>query len=173
MEILKKFNRLLMKIGVFVSGIAVLGMMLIIVIDVTMRNVFSSPLSGTYEIVQFFLMPLAIFPALSYTYQSGVLPRLTEMVEKMPAGFQKFNRVLITIIEIIIFTLLMVYGAKFAMSGLADHMAIPVSGNLIPVYPVYFLVPLSFASLLLEVLLSTFTRSPENQTEVEAWQKSI
>jgi len=173
MQILQKINHWLMKIGVFVSGLAILGMMLIIVVDVTMRNVFSSPVSGTYEIVQFFLMPLAIFPALAYTYQSGVLPRLIEMVEKLPAGFQKFNRVFITIIEIIIFTLLMVYGFKFAMSGLADQMAIPVSGSLIPVYPVYFLVPLSFASVLLEVLLSTFTRVPEKETEVEAWQKSI
>lgn len=163
MDKLQKINQWMLNIGMIVSGLAVFSMMMIIIVDVIMRNVFISPISGTYEIVQFFLMPLAIFPALAFTYQSGVLPRLTEMVEKMPVRLQNFNQVLITIIEIVIFTLLMWYGFKFALTGLADQMAIPVSRRLIPVYPIYFLVPLGFGSVLFEIFLSTMKRSSKKK----------
>lgn len=152
-EKVMKVHDFIKKIGVLVSGITVLGMMFLIVTDVVLRNIFSSPISGTYEIVQYYLMPLAIFPALAFTYSSGVLPRLSEVVEKLPKRFNQVNCQLIVVIEIVIFTLLTIYGWKYAMSGVADKMAIPVSGNLIPLYPIYFLVPIGFALVLIEVLL--------------------
>ncbi|MDV2686087.1 TRAP transporter small permease [Alkalihalophilus lindianensis] len=160
-----KIHEVLKVSGVYVSGIAVIGMMLLIVTDVVLRNVFSSPISGTYEIVQYYLMPLAIFPALAFTYSSGVLPRLSEVVEKLPKKFNQVNRILIYVIEMVIFTFLTIYGWKFAMSGLADQMAIPVSGNLIPLYPIYFLVPIGFALVLMEVLLANAKKLQEKRTQ--------
>ncbi|WP_142247946.1 TRAP transporter small permease [Alkalihalobacterium alkalinitrilicum] len=150
----ENINEKLKLVGVYTGGIAAVAMMLIIVADVFMRNVFTSPISGTYEIVQFFLMPLAIFPALAYTYSSGVLPRLGELVEKAPQGFKKVSTWVILIIEIIIFTLLTIYGWKFAMAGVSDQMAVAVGGKLTPVYPVYFLIPIGFGLIVIEVLLS-------------------
>ncbi|MCM3601690.1 TRAP transporter small permease [Robertmurraya korlensis] len=155
MEKLYKFTQKLVFMGLILSGVAILAMMLLIVVDVAMRNLFNEPISGTYEMVQYFLMPLAIFPALAYTYQSGVLPKLSELAEKMPKKFQKFNKYLILVIEVFIFSLLTIYGLKFALSGIADRMAIPVSGNLLPVYPIYLFVPLGFLAVLWVVIFST------------------
>ncbi|MFV8828091.1 TRAP transporter small permease [Alkalihalobacterium sp. APHAB7] len=157
-------NEKLKLIGVFIGGLAAVFMMLIIVADVFMRNIFTSPISGTYEIVQYFLMPLAIFPALAYTYSSGVLPRLGELVEKAPNGFKKVSTWIIIIIEITIFTLLTIYGWKFAMAGVGDQMAIAVGGKLTPVYPVYFLIPIGFGLIVIEVLLSAIKPLIKNKS---------
>lgn len=151
---IEKLNRFFKMLGVFTGGIAAVLMMLIIVADVFLRNVFNSPISGTYEIVQYYLMPLAIFPAIAYTYSSGILPRISELIEKAPKRFNILTTVIIIIIEFIIFSLLAIYGWKFAMSGVSDRMAIPVGGSLFPLYPIYFLIPIGFGLVVLEILLS-------------------
>lgn len=165
MKSLEKVNEVLRTIGKYMSGFAILAMMLIIVADVFMRNVFETPLAGTYEIVQYFLMPLAVFPALGYAYWSGVLPRLSELISKAPPWFEKFNRILILIIDAIVFGMLTYFGFIFAIFGMQDKMAIPMAGTLIPIWPIYFLVPIGFLFVLLEVLLR-FVRKPEEGGEI-------
>lgn len=155
MQRMDKWTKKMEFVGMVISGISIALMMLLIMADVVMRNFLDSPITGTYELVQYFLMPLAVFPALAYTYTSGVLPRLGELVSKLPGKFQVFNKNMIIVIEIIIFVLLTLYGLKFAQAGIADRMAIPVSGNLIPVYPVYVVVPLGFLSVLWVIILET------------------
>jgi len=153
MRIFNKISRVARNIGKYTSGFAILGMMIIIVIDVFMRNVFGKPMMGTYEIVQYFLMPLAVFPALGYAYWVGILPRLSEMISKAPAWFEKFNTILILCIDAFVFALLTYYGFLFAMAGLKDQMAIPIAGSLVPVWPVYFVIPIGFLFVLLEIIL--------------------
>jgi TRAP-type C4-dicarboxylate transport system permease small subunit len=155
MERVEKIHHSLKIIGVYTGGIATILMMIVIVSDVFLRNVFNSPVSGAYEVVQFYLMPLAIFPALAYTYSSGILPRLTELIEKAPR-IHNVTTYIILIIELIIFALLTVYGWKFAMAGVSDQMAVPVGGNLLPLYPLYFVVPIGFGLVLLEVVISGY-----------------
>lgn len=166
MDILEKVNIVLRNIGKYLSGIAIFLMMFLIVADVFMRNVFGNPLSGTYEIVQFFLMPMAIFPALGYVYWVGVLPRLSEIIAKSPQGFQKFNNLLILVIDLVVFALLTYYGFLFAMSGFESQMAVPLGGSLVSVWPVYFLVPVGFLFVLLEVILRFFRKPRVEEGEV-------
>lgn len=165
MGLLEKVNRFFRNIGKYMSGVSILAMMMIIVLDVFMRNVFGKPLSGTYEIVQYFLMPLAVFPALGYAYWSGVLPRLSEVISKTGARFQQFHRLLILVIDVVVFTLLTYYGFLFAISGFQEEMSIPIAGNLVPVWPVYFLVPIGFLCVVLEIMLRFF-RQPEQGGEI-------
>lgn len=162
MRILKKINHVMRHTGKYISGFAILGMMAIIVVDVFMRNVFGKPIAGTYEIVQYFLMPMAVFPALGYAYWVGVLPRLSELISKTPAWFEKFNRLLILCIDTLVFALLTYYGFLFAMSGMKDQMAVPIAGGLVSVWPVYFLVPIGFLLVLLEIILR-FVKKVEDE----------
>ncbi|WP_249870742.1 TRAP transporter small permease [Oceanobacillus saliphilus] len=157
MKWIQKVNKVLRESGKYISGIAILLMMFALVTDVFMRNVFGIPLTGTYEIVQYILMPALVFPALGYVYWSGVLPRLTEIIAKTPKRFQKFNRSLINIIDIIIFLLLTYYSFIFAFSGFTSKMAVPVGGGLLPIWPIYFLVPLGFLFVLLEAIYTALS----------------
>ncbi|MBM4761428.1 TRAP transporter small permease [Bacillus sp. B15-48] len=151
-------NNKLKLIGVLIGGIATFSMMFLIVADVFMRNVFTAPIAGTFEIVQFFLMPIAIFPALAYTYSSGVQPKLGELIEKAPRRFRIVSSYIILVIELIIFTLLTIYGWQFAQAGISDQMAVAVGGKLIPVYPIYLLIPISFGLIVVEVFLSAIKK---------------
>lgn len=166
MQVLEKINQVTRDVGKYISGIAILAMMFAIVIDVFMRNVFGKPIAGTYEVVQYFLMPLAIFPALGFVYWVGVLPRLTELISKSPAWFEKFNKYLILCIDAVVFALLTYYGFLFAIGGMTDQMAVPVAGGLIPVWPVYFLVPFAFLFVLLEVLTRFIRKTEVKEGEI-------
>lgn len=158
LERIIKIHHSLKVIGLYTSGVATIFMMLIIVADVFLRNVFNTPVSGTYEIVQYYLMPLAIFPAIAYTYSSGILPRLGELMEKAPQFLQNTAIYIIVVIEIIIFALLTIYGWEFAKVAWQEKMSIPVSGSLLMHYPVYLLVPLGFGLVFFEVILSTISK---------------
>ncbi|MTD30983.1 TRAP transporter small permease [Planomicrobium sp. YIM 101495] len=166
MKTIEKISSIFRNVGKYISGIAILLMMLVIVADVFMRNIFGNPISGTYEIVQFFLMPIAVFPALGYVYWVGVLPRLSEIVAKAPKGFRNVNRLMILVIDLIVFVMLTYYSVLFAVSGFQNKMAIPVAGELISVWPIYFFVPLGFFFVVLEVLLRFFNKPEEHQEEV-------
>lgn len=137
----------------FISGMAVLAMMFGIVIDVFMRNFIGIPLKGTYEIVENILMPALVFPVLGYVYWSGVLPRLTEIVAKMPKTMQMFNRYLLFLLDLIVFSLLTIYGMFFALSGYEQKMAISFGGEILQIWPIYFFVPVGFLLVVVEIII--------------------
>ncbi|PID20361.1 hypothetical protein CSV61_15330 [Sporosarcina sp. P3] len=166
MQVLEMINQVTRDVGKYISGFAILAMMIVIVIDVFMRNVFGIPIAGTYEFVQYFLMPLSIFPALSFVYWVGVLPSLTELISKSPIWFKNFNKYLILCVDTGVFGLLTYYSFLFAMSGMADQMAVPIARSLIPVWPVYFLVPIAFLFVLLEVLTRFIRKTKEKEGDI-------
>ncbi|HZW68837.1 MAG TPA: TRAP transporter small permease [Pseudogracilibacillus sp.] len=154
-----RINNFIRNIALSISAIAILIMMFGIVADVFMRNVLGTPLRGTYEIVENILMPALVFPVLGYVYWSGVLPKLTEIAEKLPKAMQNFNKYLIYLLDILVFSLLTYYGMKFALTGLEQKMAIPVAGKILQIWPVYFLVPLGFFLVVVEIVIKFFNEN--------------
>lgn len=153
MQYLTKTNKFIQEIGKNVSGLAILAMMIVIVLDVVMRNFFKASVPGSYVIVENFLMPLAVFPALGYVYMAHVLPRLSEFIERRPKSFQRVNRFLLLAVDTIVFALLTYYTFIFFLDGLHNEIAIPVATNFVPLWPIYFFIPLGYFLVLQEVLL--------------------
>ena len=153
MKVLYKTTDICREACKYISCVGVFIMMILITADVFARNVFGIPVPGVYEITENFLMPLIVFPALGYTYWVGILPRLTELVTKAPQKFRVFHHYLLLVIDTVVFALLTYYGLQFAVAGLEISMAIPVAGILVPIWPIYFLVPLGFFLVLIEVLM--------------------
>ncbi|KGR77895.1 TRAP transporter small permease [Ureibacillus manganicus] len=153
MKVLFKTTHICREVCKYISCFGVLAMMILITADVFRRNVFETPIPGVYEITENFLMPLVIFPALGYTYWVGILPRLTELIAKAPQKFKVFHHYLLLVIDAAVFSLLTYYGLQFALSGFNIGMSIPVAGVLVPIWPIYFLVPLGFFFVVVEVLL--------------------
>ncbi len=151
---IEKIHHFLKNIGVMIAGISLISMMLLIVIDVALRNLFNIIISETYQVVQYYLMPIAVFPALAYTYSSGVLPRFGDLIDRLAPIHKKIASHTLLIIEIIIAILLIYFGFRFAITGMLDKMAVPIGSRLFPLYPLYFLFPLGFILVLLEVLIS-------------------
>ncbi|MBO1004894.1 TRAP transporter small permease [Pseudogracilibacillus auburnensis] len=153
MRNLKRVNHLLQEFGGRISGIAILSMMFVIVLDVFLRNVFKTPIPGSYVIIENFLMPIAIFPALGYVYMKNILPRLSEFVARTPNWFQKYNKLLLLVMDIVVFGLLTYYTFLYFLDGFQQGMEIPIATKFIAIWPVYFFVPLGYFFVLLEVLI--------------------
>lgn len=147
--------------GAIVAGLATIGMMLFIVYDVVGRNFLGGSIRGGFELVQNYFMPVAIFPALGYVYSSGILPKMDLLMPRTPRGFQAFAAYLLLVLELVIFALMTYYTWQFATTGLERGATFPAAGSLYPVWPIYFLVPLGLAMILVEtvfVLLRNLTR---------------
>lgn len=138
----------------YVSGIFVLAIMFMIVGDVLFRNVLQMPLTGIYERVQYYCMPLIVLPSMAYVYSIGVIPRFDGLVNRATPAVQKIVAVLVALIEIVVFLLMTIYAWQFAMNGLSDGAGISIGGQINPIYPIYFLCPAGFALLLLEIVVS-------------------
>lgn len=139
-------------LSLIISGLSVLIIMGIIVVDVILRNIFNDSISGNYEIIQKYFMPLAVFPALALTYGSGLMPRLEMFVVKMPAKIQKYIAVALAVIDLIIMLLITVYTLNYAVQALGEKITFPAGGSMYPLYPVLFIVPIGFFMLAIEVL---------------------
>lgn len=63
-------------IGLIISGAAISLMMILIALDVLLRTVFQLPTVGSYEIAQYFLMPLAFFPGSPMCTAQALCPDL-------------------------------------------------------------------------------------------------
>jgi TRAP-type C4-dicarboxylate transport system permease small subunit len=137
-------------VGLWISGISVIGMMFFICLDVFLHNVFKNSINGAFEIVQNYFMPLVVFPSLAYVYSSGVLPKMDMLLEKFNDRMKKIIIMTMVLIEIFILVLLTQYTWEYAISGLERNMAFPAAGVLYPLYPVLFFIPFAFGLIILE-----------------------
>lgn len=128
--------------GMFLSGISVFIMMLYTTVDVLLRNIFGISILYAYEFSQFYLMPLAVFPALAYAYGEGMMPRLNFLVVKIKERYQLFVTIFLIIIEIIIMVLLAVFGWQYLIQAI-------VGGQTFTAGTSYF--PLSFAIVFVSI----------------------
>lgn len=63
-------ERGILSVGMFLAGCALLGMMLVIVIDVALRHTLNMPLPGTYDLVSILLL-IMVFSGLAPVILSG------------------------------------------------------------------------------------------------------
>jgi len=138
--------------GIWISGISVLVMMFLIVYDVAVRSLFSSSIRGGFEIIQNYMMPLVVFPGLAYVYASGVLPKMDLVLDKIGQKAKKVLIILMILLELFVLVLIVQFSWEYAMSGLERKTAFPAAGTLYPLYPLFFLIPIAFAMIVIENL---------------------
>ncbi|OLO37862.1 hypothetical protein BTR23_13030 [Alkalihalophilus pseudofirmus] len=139
-------------IGLWISGISLFLMMLFIVGDVVSRNFLSRSIPGGYEFVRNYFMPLTLFPALAFAYGTGIFPRITMVVTKFRMVKQRMIVILLLILEGILFFLITYYGLLYAIESSIQGIAFPAGGNLYPIYPLIFLVPICFGLIIIEIV---------------------
>lgn len=135
-------------IGLTISGVALIGMMVFIVLDVMLRNAINYSISGGFEITQNYFMTLTVFPALS----TGVLPKVDLLFERFSPKAKKRFVVAIVLIELVFLCIVTHFTWEYARMGWERKMAFPAAGKLYPVYPIYVLIPISFALIIVENL---------------------
>lgn len=139
-------------LGMILSGVGIFGMMGFIVLEVIMRNLFNYSIPGNYEMVQNYFMPVVTLPVIVYAFSEGVLPRINMVISKFNYKLQKGVLLLLLLVEIAVFTLMAFYGWQYAISGMEAGDAFPASGSMYPIYPFYFLIPIGFGMLVVEMV---------------------
>ncbi|MGJ9457818.1 TRAP transporter small permease [Oceanobacillus sp. CF4.6] len=168
---MKKLNKIydyfgyMKKFSLFLAGIALFGMIFFITIDVIMRNFSSTSIPGSYEIVQNYLMSVASFSVILYAYSSGVMPRISMVVERFPIHIQKTLHIAMLIIELLLMILVAYYTLTYAITGTISGFAFPAVGILFPLYPFLYIVPLGFGGIAIEIIFTLI----KNIMSKEVW----
>lgn len=138
------------KIGVWTTGLTIMGMMFFITIDVLGRNFFSMPVPGNFEIVQGYLMPLISFPALAYAYAEGIMPRMDIIINKLSHSRKRLFIVAALIFDIGILLAMIAFSWQYVMLGFSEKTYFIAGLRLYPVYFLFIIVPISFSMIVLE-----------------------
>lgn len=138
-------------LGLMLSGLALAAMILTISGDVVSRNLTGNSIPGAYEIVTFYLMPLAVLPVVFYAFAQGISPRIPMLFDRLPQRIQKPLHMTVVVLELVLMGLVAFYSLQYALDGTEAGHAFPAAGAMYPKYPVYYLVPLAFAGMTVEL----------------------
>jgi len=140
-------NSKFIRLGMYISGISILIMMMLTVVDVILKNFFSSSIPGAYVFSENYLMPLAVFLGLPYAFFTGIFPRLDILLKKFSK--QKQLKIIITvlIIEVISYIIIVYYSFLYGIHGWTTNITFLAGINSIPLYPMFFLVTIGFGVL--------------------------
>lgn len=142
--------KLFEKAGLFVSGLSLFAAMFLITIDVVVRNFTNLTLVGVYEIVQNYLMPLMVFPAIGYAYSNGIMPRIVMLTEKFGIKARSVIAILISLIEVLIFASMSYFTFGYAVDSVNENLGFICGTRMLPLYHVMFLPVFSFVMITVE-----------------------
>src|SRR5699024_4472464 len=111
--------------------------------DVISRNFLDGSISGSFEFVQNYFMPLAVFPGLAYVYGTGILPRMDLLRERLRGRFGVAVTHLQVALELLAFALLFYLTLGYAIDGAQREVGFSAAGEIHTLWPVYFVVPLA------------------------------
>jgi len=141
-------------------GLSALGfflIMIVIVVDVVLRYVFSAPLSWSYDIISMYLVALIFFFALSDTFRAGAHIGV-DLFEAMRGNrFYSIAETIGFIIAIVFFALIFKEGLREGIEGFEAGDV--VDGAIAwPTWPPYFICALGVGMLILRIMLAIFVR---------------
>ena len=143
-------------IGMYIAGFAIILMMLITVIDVVLKNLFNISIPGSYLYMQNILMPVAIFLGMPYAFFSGIFPRLDMLLVKFKYKTRVKIGIVILTLEVIAFIVVIYYSFMYSIFGLTSNITFLAGVKSIPLYPMFFLVTLSFVSITIYLIKVIF-----------------
>ncbi len=137
----------------FGAGLCLLTMMLMTVVSVFGRYVLGADLiPGTYNIIERLLFPLLIFLALPLAHREGTFPRFGMAQATLPPRVRAGGAAIVLLVEVIVFTLLCWYAARFAWEGYVNDREMLIGATYWPLFPVVTMVPLAFGLMLAEMV---------------------
>lgn len=134
----------------WVSAVVTGAMMVLITVDAFCRFGLDRPIQGVYEITEDYLMVIAVFLAISYTYASGGHVRVTVFLRLIPKKAHVYLEVPLLVIALVFSLLLTVGGWNHAMEALrTGERSTTMMGY--PMAPAYLFVPIGMAMLSLRI----------------------
>ncbi|MGI5911846.1 MAG: TRAP transporter small permease [Syntrophomonadaceae bacterium] len=141
--------------GMYVSSVAILLMTVFVCLASIGRYLTGTMiLPGLFEMTGYWLMPLCVFPALSYGYSSGVFPFMENIIVKCPEKFSNIIILICLLFEIVMFGLVTYFTFEYALIGTVKNMQMRAGTELWPLYPFFYLAPYGFGLLTLKAFVA-------------------
>jgi len=141
--------------GRWVGMVTMVAIIVLVTVDVIMRGACSKPLMGSYELVQYFMVPLAFFALFYTTYEKAHIA-VSVMTERLKPRAKTVIYIFGYVVSLVLFALItwqsVMYGLRLFNSG-EESLALGI-----PSYPFAFIVALGTAFTCL-VLLANLIES--------------
>lgn len=119
------------------------------------RYVFKMSLvTGLYNIIETYIFPILVFAAIAGSYRSGLWPRLEVLVDRMPTGRIRVINIINEIIGLAMYVSITYFTFLYAIAMTIEGRQFQAGATTFALWPLLWLVPLSFALLSLEGLVA-------------------
>ena len=147
MPILKLFNKLNGYLVAALKHLAIwilTAMMFLTAVDVCMRYLFKSPITGSFELVEF-MMALLIPFSIVFCASEKSHVRVDIIVERFPKGIRSFLMFVANLLSLVLFVLITWQAAVYIVEEYNSKLTSAVL--YIPVYPFIGTLTFAFAAL--------------------------
>jgi TRAP-type C4-dicarboxylate transport system permease small subunit len=133
-----------------ISGVCMVAVMLLAVINILMRSLFHLPVLGTYEFVGFLTAALIGLALANCAVHNGHIA-ISIVMEKLKSRYQAVVEAFINIISLLFWSFSVWYTIKYAISLNARGVVSPTTQ--IPFYPVIYIIAFGLLALCLVILV--------------------
>jgi TRAP-type C4-dicarboxylate transport system permease small subunit len=158
MQIVEKITDWFIRVLRIAGGLALVGMMMLTVVDVILRRVFNSPIFGSVDIVGFMAV-IVLACAMPYTHSQRGHVGVNLLVQRLSSRTQAAIDSITSLISLVLFAIITwqmwLYAQEFARKGEVS-MAIEI-----PKYPFVYFVSVCFGILTLAILIDVVRFSKE------------
>lgn len=138
-----------------VGSLGVLALLIHVVADVVMRNLFDQPIPATNEIVSRYYMVLIAFLPLAWVERQRAMISVEVIDGLMSRGMRRFSDILVTLLATVIYGAIAWVTWADAVKNWRIGSFVDVLGYPVPVWPTYFLPPAGFVLAAAVTLLRT------------------
>lgn len=135
-------KRILFQVGrgaIIAAGLALISLVLLVVVDVTLRRAFNSPLPFSYEIIEFGLV-IVIWGSVLYSTSRERHISIDVVTSRLPAKTRQFFRLTFDFVSAVVLFLIGWQSITYAMLLWDVQRVSPMLD--IPLYPFVFIVAL-------------------------------
>lgn len=165
---MKTFDRFL-SVATIAAGAAILALMMIqISLDAFLRTAFATPLPATVEIVSHYYMVALSFLPVALVQRRGRNIEATFIYDAMPILAQRSAGVIARFLAIAVYALITWQSYQDAMAKTRVGAYVIAGSGQVPIWPCYWIMPVSFALLLLALVMPSTPASNEHHGETGA-----
>ncbi|MFC1981588.1 TRAP transporter small permease [Chloroflexota bacterium] len=138
------------------AGFLLFSVLIMVVATATGRYIARiEVVPSSMPIIENICLPAMVFLGLAISYRMGIFPRFDGLVKRLPEVSQAIVRLLMSLLELIAFGMVAVYGWEGALLGMSQGLGF-IAGVLmvkVPIWPIMFTVPIGAGLLSFEALV--------------------
>lgn len=143
-----------------IAGVAVLGMMVLVVLDVSLKYLITQPIPGTLEMVSYYGMAACAFLPFAYVQRSGQHIAMTLLTDRLPPKLSRRWNSAVYLASAAYLLLFAWASGVEAMESTAVSESTSAILFEIHIWPARWCVPAATASMALSMILQALRPAP-------------